>query len=230
MPKRVETVKDMTVLLSVHDVSPIYEDDFVKTYDLLFDFGISSMTLLVTPFYGLKKTNKISEPDIFTKFLKSLDLEIAMHGYSHFSKSGSLSEFNGMTQKKIASRLSDGVAILKKGFGLKPSGFVSPLWESPLKVVKAVKDVGLSFCVNGNNIHRYSDDTIFETSERIISEGQRALNMETTMIEIELGGSLQIGIHPLDHRTNRLFEVLEDLKDRLGYKFIGYNDYLTSIN
>ena len=229
MPKRVETVEDMTVLLSVHDVSPIYEDDFVKTYDLLSDFGISSMTLLVTPFYGLKKTNKIAESDIFTQFLKSLDLEIAMHGYSHFSKSGSLNEFNGMIQKKIASRLSDGVSILEKGFGLKPSGFVSPLWESPLKVIKAVKDVGLSFCVNGNNIHRNSDDTIFEASERIISEGQRTLNMETTLIEIELGGSLQIGIHPLDHRTNRLFEVLEDLKDRLGYKFKGYNDYLTSI-
>ena len=229
MPKRVETVKDMTVLLSVHDVSPIYEDDFVKTYDMLSDFGISSMTLLVTPFYRLKKTNKISENDIFIKFLKSLDLEIAMHGYSHFSKSGSLNEFNGMTQKKVETRLKDGVSILTKGFGMKPTGFVPPLWESPLKVVKAAKMVGLGFCVNGNNIHRHTDDTIFNTSERIISEGQRSLNMETTLIEIELGGSLQIGIHPLDYRTNRLFEVLEDLKDRLGYKFTGYNDYFTTI-
>ncbi len=229
MPKRVETVKDMTVLLSVHDVSPIFEDDFVKTYDLLSDFGISSMTLLVTPFYGLKKTNKISETDIFTKFLKSLDLEIAMHGYSHFSKSGTLNEFNGMIQKKVEARLKDGVSILTKGFGMKPTGFVPPLWESPPKVVKAAKKIGLSFCVNGNSIHRHTDDTVFNTTERIVSEGQRSLNMETTLIEIELGGSLQIGIHPLDYRTNRLFEVLEDLKDRLGYKFIGYSDYLTSI-
>ncbi|MGY5855699.1 MAG: DUF2334 domain-containing protein [Candidatus Thorarchaeota archaeon] len=229
MTKRVETVKDMTVLLSLHDVSPLYEDDIVKTYDLLSDLGISSMTLLVTPFYRLKKINKISESDIFTKFLSSLDLEIAMHGYSHFSKSGSLSEFNGMTQEKVALRLKDGVSILTKGFGLKPSGFVSPLWESPPKVIKAIKEIGLGFCVNGNSIHRNSDGTIFSTTERIVSEGQRFLNMETSLIEIELGGSLQIGIHPLDHRTNRLFEVLEDLKDRLGYKFKGYSDYLTSI-
>jgi predicted deacetylase len=229
MTKRVETVKDMTVLLSVHDISPFHEDDIVKTYDLLSDFGISSVTLLVTPFYGLKKINKISENDIFTKFLKSLDLEIAMHGYSHFSKSGSLSEFNGLPQEKVASRLKDGVSILTKGFGLKPSGFISPLWESPPKVVKAVKEVGLGFCVNGNSIHRNSDDTIFTTGERIVSEGQRFLNMETSLIEIELGGSLQIGIHPRDHRTNTLFEVLEDLKDRVGYKFMGYSDYLTSI-
>jgi predicted deacetylase len=230
MPKRVETVEEMTVLLSVHDVSPIYEDDIVKTYDLLSDFEITSATLLVTPFYKLKKTNKISETDIFTKFLKSLDLEIAMHGYSHFSKSGSLNEFNGMTQKKIASRLKDGVSILERGFGQKPTGFVSPLWESPLKVVKAVKEIGLGFCVNGNSLHRVSDNTVFETSERIVSEGQRSLNMETSLIEIELGGSLQIGIHPLDHRTNNLFEVLEDLKDRMGYKFVSYSDYLTSVS
>jgi predicted deacetylase len=197
---------------------------------MLSDFGMTSLSLLVTPFYGLKKTNKISEADIFTKFLKSLDLEIAMHGYSHFSKSGSLNEFNGMTQKKVVSRLKDGVSILTKGFGLKPSGFVPPLWESPPKIVKAVKEVGLGFCVSGSSIHRHSDSTIFNTSERIVSEGQRSLNMETSLIEIELGGSLQIGIHPLDHRTNRLFEVLEDLKDRLGYKFMGYSEYLTSIS
>ncbi|MHA2396690.1 MAG: DUF2334 domain-containing protein, partial [Candidatus Thorarchaeota archaeon] len=160
MPKRVETVKDMTVLLSLHDVTPVFEDDIVTTYDMLSDFGMTSLSLLVTPFYGLKKTNKISEADIFTKFLKSLDLEIAMHGYSHFSKSGSLNEFNGMTQKKVVSRLKDGVSILTKGFGLKPSGFVPPLWESPPKIVKAVKEVGLGFCVSGNSIHRHSDSTI----------------------------------------------------------------------
>ncbi|MFW9789426.1 MAG: DUF2334 domain-containing protein [Candidatus Thorarchaeota archaeon] len=226
MPKRVETVEDMTVLLSLHDISPVYEDDIVTTYDLLVDLGIDSFTLLVTPFFGLKKTNKISESNLFTGFLKSLDLEIAMHGYSHFSKSGSLNEFNGMTQQKIASRLKDGISILTKGFGMKPTGFVSPRWESPQKVVKAAKEVGLSYCVSGNNIHRHADDTIFDTSERVVSEGQRVLNLESSMIEIELGGSLQVGIHPLDHRKNNLFELLEDLKDRLEYKFMGYSDYL----
>jgi predicted deacetylase len=230
MPKRVETVKDMTVLLSIHDVTPAFEDDFVTTYDLLSDFGITSMTLLVTPFYGLKKAHKVTETDIFTKFLKSLDLEIAMHGYSHFSKSGSINEFNGMTQKKVVSRLKDGISILAKGFGSKPTGFVPPLWDSAPKVVKAVKEVGLSFCVSGNSVHRHSDGAIFNTKERIVSEGQRSLNLEDSLIEIELGGSLQIGVHPLDHRTNPLFEVLEDLKDRLGYKFVGYTDYLNSVS
>ena len=133
-----------------------------------------------------------------------------------------------MPQKKVSARLKDGLSILTKGFGAKPSGFVPPLWESPPKVVKAVKEIGLDFCVNGNSVHRLSDDVIFDTTERIISEGQRSLNMEASLIEIELGGSLQIGVHPLDHRTNGLIQVLEDLKDNRGYRFISYGDYLTS--
>lgn len=228
MPKRVETVKDMTVLLSLHDVSPVYENDIITTIDLLSDLGISNLTLLVTPFYGLKKSNRIFEGDIFTKFLKSLDLEVAMHGYSHFSKSGSLNEFDGLPQEKVVSRIKDGIAILTKGFGKKPTGLVPPQWDCSPKVVRAAKALGLGYCVNGNSIHRHFDDVVFNTGERIVSEGKRTLNMEASLIEIELGGSLQVGIHPLDHRTNKLFEVLKDLKDRLNYRFVGYNEFLKS--
>jgi hypothetical protein len=52
--------------------------------------------------------------------------------------------------------------------------------------------------------------------------------MEASLIEIELGGSLQIGVHPLDHKTNNLFEVLEDLKDRVGYKFFSQTEFSPS--
>jgi predicted deacetylase len=230
MPKRVETVEDGTVLLSLHDVSPVYENDIVTTIDLLSDLGMVDLTLLVTPFYSLKKTNMVSEGNIFTKFLKSLNLEIAMHGYSHFSKSGSLSEFDGLPQEKITSRIRDGVSIIMKGFGQKPTGFVPAQWESTPRVVRAVKDIGLGYCVSGDRIHRPSDEAIFTTTTRIISEGKRALNVDASLIEIELGGSLQIGIHPLDHRTNKVFEVLQDLKDRLDYRFMGYRNYLKSIS
>ncbi len=229
MPKRVEPIEDMTVLLSIHDISPTYEDDIVVTYDRLSDIGITKLTMLVTPFYGLKKSNMLLEDSIFTKFLKSLGLEIAMHGYSHFSKSGSIFEFDGLIQPKVTSRLKDGVSILKKAFGMKPTGFVPPSWESPSKVLKAVKEIGLGYCVDGNSIHRLSDEMVFNTGEKIISEGKRVLNIESSLVEIELGGSLQIGIHPLDYRTNRIFEIIEDLKDRLGYKFLAYSDYLSSL-
>ncbi len=213
----------------MHDISPVFEDDIVQSYDLLANLGISSMTLLITPFYGLKKTNKFTEGDLFTKFLRSLDLEISMHGYSHLAKSGSLSEFDKMTKEKATTRLKDGVTIIRRGFGAKPSGFVPPLWESPPRIIQVVKKIGLDYCVNGNNIHDLSNDRVFQTAERIVSQGQRSLSIEESIFEIELGGALQIGVHPLDHRMNGLFELLEDMKDRLGYRFIGFKDYLSSV-
>jgi predicted deacetylase len=229
LEKATETVEDNTIILSMHDISPVFEDDIVQSYDLLSDLGISDLTLLVTPFYGLKKKNKFAEGDLFTKFLRSLDLEISMHGYSHLAKSGSLSEFDKMTKEKVTTRLKDGVSIIRRGFGAKPSGFVPPLWESPQKIIQAVKKIGLDYCVNGNNIHDLSNNRVFQTAERIVSQGQRSLSIEESIFEIELGGALQIGVHPLDHRMNGLFELLEDMKDRLGYRFIGFKDYLSSV-
>ncbi|MFW9927239.1 MAG: DUF2334 domain-containing protein [Candidatus Thorarchaeota archaeon] len=229
MGKAVETVEDNTIILSIHDVSPIFEDEIVQTYDHLSDLGISSFSLLVTPFYGLKKTNKFVKDSFFTNFLKSLDLEISMHGYSHFAKSGSPNEFDNITQEKAVSRLKDGIAIIRSGFGSKPIGFIPPLWESKPKIVKLVKEVGLQFCVSGNNIHDLSRDKVFQTAERIVSQGQRSLSIEASLFEIELGGALQIAVHPRDYRMNRLFELLEDLKDRLGYRFLGYKDFLKSV-
>ncbi len=213
----------------MHDITPVFEDDIVQSYDLLADLGISSLTMLVTPFYGLKKSNKFTNHDMFTKFLRSLDLEISMHGYSHFAKSGSLKEFDKLTQEKVISRLRDGVSIMLKGFGIKPYGFVPPLWESAPKIVKATKKIGFDYCVNGNNIHNHSKNRVFQTAERIVSQGQRTLSFEAALFEIELGGALQIGIHPRDYRMNGIFELLVDLKDRLGYRFVGIQEYLNTI-
>jgi predicted deacetylase len=121
------------------------------------------------------------------------------------------------------------VSIIRRGFGAKPSGFVPPLWESSLKIVKAVKNIGLDYCVNGNNIHDLSNNRVFQTAERIVSQGQRSLSIEDSLFEIELGGALQIGVHPLDYRMNGLFELLEDMKDRLGYRFTGFKNYISSV-
>ncbi len=226
MRKAVEPVEDKTVLLSIHDVIPIHEDDIIRTYDLLTNLGITSLTLLITPFYGMKKVNSFSQGFLFSEFLLSLDLELSLHGYSHFTKSGTMNEFSSLPADRALSRLKDGVSLMRKSFGQKPVGFIPPLWNCPPRIIKAVKEVDLVYCVIGNNIYRISDSKVFSTGERIIGQGQRTINTEAAIFEMELGGALQIGIHPCDYRTNDLFEILSDLKDRQEYSFIGYRDYL----
>ncbi|MGY5858005.1 MAG: DUF2334 domain-containing protein [Candidatus Thorarchaeota archaeon] len=227
MRKAVEPVEDKTVLLSIHDVSPVHEDDIVKTCDLLIDLGISSFTLLVTPFYAMKKANSFSRGSLFSEYLLSLDLEISLHGYSHFTKSGTMNEFSSITTPKAKSRLKDGVSLIKTGFGKKPVGFVPPLWEAPPRVVKSVKEIGLVYGVENMNIHRFSDSRTFSTGAHILSQGKRTINTESAIFEMELGGSLQIAIHPADHRMNNIFDLLSNLKDGQEYRFLSYSDYLS---
>lgn len=227
MKKASEPVEDMTVILSMHDVVPILEDDIVKTYDLLTDLGINNFTFLVTPFYRMKKTNSFVKGSLFSEFLLSLDLELSLHGYSHFTKSGSMHEFSEITTERALTRLRDGIALFKKGFGRKPIGFIPPLWDAPPRVIKSVKQIGLDYCVIGHQIWRLSDLRVFSTAAPIIGQGSRSIDMEPAMLEIELGGALQIGIHPKDYMMNNLFELLGDLKDRQGYRFIGYGDFIS---
>ena len=227
MRKTVEAVEDKTVLLSIHDITPAHEDDVVRTCDSLTDMGITSLTLLVTPFYAMKKANSFTKGSLFSEYLLSLDLEISLHGYSHFTKSGTMHEFSNMTTQKATSRIKDGVNLIRSSFGRKPVGFIPPLWEAPPRIFKAAKEVGLVYGVECNNIHRFSDSRVFSTGAQIISQGQRTIDTESAIFEMELGGSLQIAIHPADHRMNDILDLLSDLKDRQDYRFLSYGDFLS---
>lgn len=228
MKKAIETVEDMTVILSIHDIIPPLEDHIVKTYDLLTDLGISSYTLLVTPFYQMKKTNSFVKGSLFSEFLLSLGFELSLHGYSHFTKSGSMCEFSDTTTERMLVRLRDGISLFKKGFGQKPVGFIPPLWEAPPRMLKVAKQIGFVYCVLRNLINRLSDSKVFSTAEPIIGQGGRLVEIESAMLEIELGGALQIAIHPKDYKENNLFKLIEDLKDQHGYRFTSYRDYLNT--
>lgn len=228
MKKNVQSVNDGIALLSLHDVSPAFEDDVVVSYDRLVELGITSFTLLVTPFYALKKSNSFEKNPLFSEFLKSLNLEIALHGYSHFTKSGAMDEFHKMDRDRVLSRIKSGKAMLSEYLGQTPSGFVPPLWKAPQRVAGAAQDAGLDYCAIENKIHSFSDSSIRTTAGILVSQGTKDVSFTNMMLEVELGGPIQIAVHPRDHRVNRMFELLADLKDRLGYQFISYHDILTS--
>ena len=224
--KRAKAVADGTILLSLHDVNPTMEDDVIKSYDCLIDLGIDSFTLLVTPFYELKRSNSFEKHDLFAEYLQSLNLEVSLHGYSHVAKSGAPDEFRRMPQERAISKLKSGMSLIKRSFGQMPFGFVPPLWDAPRRIVNAVRDVGLNYCVVGNRLHHLPESRVFETAECLISQGMKDTSFIEAQMEIELSGPLQMGIHPRDYKVNSVYKLLEDMKDRLGYRFVGYRDYL----
>ncbi|MHA2230855.1 MAG: DUF2334 domain-containing protein [Candidatus Thorarchaeota archaeon] len=237
MRKTAEAVKDNTVLLSLHDVTPFYEDDVIESYDRLQDIGISSFTLLVTPFYQMKRSNSFEKHTIFADYVQSLGLEISLHGYSHFTKSGyshftksgTMDEFQRLPQERVLSRIRLGASLISKSLGEPPFGFVPPLWKAPHRVSGAVSEIGLEYCAYGNSIHLSKDSRILSTVGHIASQGASKIPVANSMVEIELGGPLQIGVHPLDHQNGKIYDLIIDMKDRLGYTFLGYRDYISKL-
>lgn len=227
MGKAVEHVEDYTVLLSLHHVTPHFEDDVVRTCDMLSDLGISDYTLLVTPMYMMKKTNAFTRDSMFTQFLQSLDLEIALYGYTHRTKSGSSDEFGKISRTQAARRIKNGRALLQEGFEMTPEGFVPPCWAAPPLVSRIARELGFAYCVRGNTVDSIAHKKLLSVAARIISDGGRSLTTSDAMVEMQLGGSLQVGVHPLDHRNSNMFTLLADLKDEFGYKFVDYAGFLS---
>ncbi|TXT57336.1 MAG: hypothetical protein BAJATHORv1_10035 [Candidatus Thorarchaeota archaeon] len=226
MVKTVTSLDDNVILLSIHDISPMYEDEIISLYDRLSEIGIKGYTLLIPPFYQLKGSNVFKEGDIFVGYLRSLGLEISLHGYSHTTKSGGMDEFKKLSSERSASRLKSGIAMIRRAFRIRPYGFVPPAWQATQKVLTQVRDVGLKYCVLGNYIHSFERDEIFVTADHIISQGDGKASFSDSMLELELGGPLQISIHPRDYESDYVFSIMEDIVDRLGYKILGYRDYL----
>jgi len=138
-----------------------------------------------------------------------------------------MNEFASLPVEKAKSRMEGGYNLIRSGFGRVPTGFVPPLWDAPPRVFKIAKEIGFKYAVDGPSIHRLSDSHVFSTAATIISQGKRFVDTESAIFEIELGGSLQVAIHPSDHRMNDIFELLADLKDQRDYRFISYRDYLS---
>ncbi len=226
MKRETVEVDECTALLSLHDICPFYENDVIASCDRLADLGISSFTLLVVPMYGLKKSNSFERSPLFSEYLQSLGLEISMHGYSHFTKSGSMDEFRKMDSERVAKRARSGAATIAASLGRRPYGFVPPLWQSPPRVANAMRAAGMKYCVVENKIHSFSDDRIHRTAEFLVSQGVKGTSFVNALLEIELGGPVQLGVHPRDYAETQVFNLIEDMKDRLDYSFTGYRDYL----
>jgi predicted deacetylase len=224
--KKARPIEDRTALISVHDVSPLFEDDFIKTCDMLQDFGIEDYTLLVTPFYAMRQTNNFQKHEIFTRYVESLGLEISLHGYSHMTKAGGNAEFAKMSPERMASRLKLGYSLMRKTFGTPPVGFIPPLWKAPVSLVQVASELGLRYCVVADALYYLKTGEKLETAYTIVSQGDKRVNHVDALLELELGGPVQIAVHPCDYASPKMQALIRDMIDRLGYRFIGYRSFL----
>jgi len=131
-----------------------------------------------------------------------------------------------MPPEQVASRLKLGVSMMKKGLGIKPTGFVPPYWKAQQSLTKIAGELSLSYCVIGDSIFDLKNKLRYETTLHLVSQGKGSISQSDAFLELELGGPVQIAIHPLDSRIASILNLITDMKDRLGYSFEGYRSYL----
>ncbi len=228
MSRRSIPVDEGIALLSVHHVIPEYEDAVIQTCDQLEELGIQSFTLLITPFFRMKRSNTFEKHELFAEYLKSLGLELSMHGYAHQTKSGTDAEFLRMPYEQIASRMKIGISLMKRGFEEGPVGFIPPLWAAPQALVRVSKELNLRYCVIGDIICDLLSDVRLSTAYHIIGTEGVSSSRASAILELELGGPVQISLHPKAFVAGGLRDLLVDMQDRLEYKFVGYHEFLKS--
>ncbi len=221
-------VAENTVLLSIHDISPLYEDDFIRLYDVLADLGIDEYTLLLTPFLNMKASNRFEKYPLFSEFIESLGLEISIYGYSHLTKSGKPAEFHRMPLEQMKSRIKLSSSLLNRSFDLPLVGFIPPEWVAPRNLKAAVASVNLKYCCIDNRIIPVAHGDHFETVHHLLSHENGHLSLTDALIELEVGGPIQLSLHPRNWNVKKVIDLLEDMKDRLDYRFMGYWAFLES--
>jgi predicted deacetylase len=222
------SVDEGTALLSVHHVTPEYEDAVIQTCDRLDELGIKSFTLLIIPFFQMKRSNTFEKHELFAEYLKSLGLELSMHGYAHQTKSGGDAEFLRMPYEQIASRMKIGVSLMKRGLDEGPVGFIPPLWTAPQALIRVSKELKLRYCVIGDVVYDLLSDVRLSTAYHIIGTEGVSSSRASAILELELGGPVQVSLHPKAFVAGGLRDLLVDMQDRLEYKFVGYNEFLNS--
>jgi predicted deacetylase len=219
-------VAENTALLSIHDVSPLYEDEVIKLYDVLADLGINDYTLLLTPFLNMKASNRFEKYPFFSEFIESLGLEISIHGYSHLTKSGKPAEFHRMSLEQMKSRIKLSLSLLNRSFNSPIIGFIPPEWAAPGNLKQAAASVDLKYCSIGNKIIPTADREQYKTVHYLLSRGDGHLSLTDALIELEVGGPIQLSLHPRDWTVEKTIELLEDMNGRLNYRFMGYWTFL----
>ncbi len=120
-------------IVELHDVSPYYRVEFYKALELLEEVGLDRFSLLVVPYFW--EYAPLGGDLSFLNLLKSLKVELVLHGYTHKGKkrlqdllwTDGEGEFGGLDLTETYKRVQSGLELMEY-FGLNTEFFVPPAW------------------------------------------------------------------------------------------------------
>lgn len=129
----------MSLLVSIHDVTPALEPGVRRLWDMCAARGIAPALLVVPDWHGRWP---LQRSPAFVEWLHDAvarGAEIVLHGERH-----SPGEFRTLDGVEAGARIQRGVTELRR-LGLAPTGFVPPAWLAREATHAAARELGLGF-------------------------------------------------------------------------------------
>jgi predicted deacetylase len=160
----------LTLLVSLHDVTPFHQSRLQRAEERLVRLGVSCVTYLFVPNFHREWPARESPPFVaWTRGARPYRVEWVLHGYWHLADPPSRStpsafvrqrwltegegEFLCLTGQEIRRRLTAGVVAFEEVIGERPRGFVPPAWLSNAALAPVLAECGIPFTEDRRHIH-----------------------------------------------------------------------------
>ncbi len=147
----------MTLLVSIHDVTPALDQPVRRLWDLCAARGITPALLVIPDWHGAWALDAHPEFVAWVRARAAEGAELLLHGYRHdevglpralrdewraWGRTDREGEFLTLDRAAAAERIGRGLELLR-GLDLAPIGFVPPAWLAREDGFRAARDAGL---------------------------------------------------------------------------------------
>lgn len=159
----------MTLLVTIHDVSPAFAADVRALWALCRAHGVRPALLVVPDWHGCWPLERHPEFVDWLRERAGEGSEIVLHGERHdevglprtardawraWGRTAREGEFLTLGRDGARARIDRGLRRLR-ALGLDPCGFVPPAWLATEEGIAAVGDAGLRFCEDERSIRLF---------------------------------------------------------------------------
>lgn len=215
------------LLLSIHDVSPRFEDQVARLHDHLADAaGGGPIALLVVPDFW--RSAPILPGSGFARRLRGwaeAGTELFLHGFWHRDDAvhrtalarfkarhmtAGEGEFLGLDAREAGDRIAAGRALVEDASGRPIAGFVAPAWLYGPGAHRALATAGIALAEDHAKVWRPADGTVLARSPVVTWATRTAAREASSRLVAALARTLpgprvmRVGVHPGDLGSDRV--------------------------
>jgi hypothetical protein len=227
---------DRTLVVSLHDVSPLTRGACASILGELRALGVPSSSLLVVPHHHGRR--HMLEDPTFGLWLREQDAlghEIVMHGYRHQRTrradestrakittrfyTADEGEFYDLDQAAAAKLVTQARADFQQ-LGLAPAGFIAPAWLLSREAEDALRDLQCEYTTRLGDVLDLRQGRIYPSQSLVWSvrsawRRQASLAWNALLFRrLSANPLLRISIHPVDFPHAQVWQQIRELVTR----------------